>query len=98
MTAFFVSRIEVKDADKLQAYAAATGPTIGAHGGSLVLRGKSEKTLVGEEVGTHMTSVVQFPDMKALDGWFGSAEYQQHAELRDEAGNMHFVAYQAPAA
>ena len=98
MTAFFVSRIEVKDTDKLQAYAAATGPTIGAHGGSLVLRGKSEKTLIGTEAGTHMTSVVQFPDMKALDDWFGSAEYQQHAELRDEAGDMQFVVYQAPEA
>jgi uncharacterized protein (DUF1330 family) len=36
--------------------------------------------------------------MKALDDWFGSTEYQQHAKLRDEAGDMQFVVYQAPEA
>jgi len=98
MTAFFVSRIEVKDAEKMQAYAAATGPTIAAHGGTLVLRGKAEKTLVGADAGPHMTGVVQFPDMKALEDWFNSDEYQRHADLRDEAGDVQFVVYEAPAA
>ena len=98
MTAFLVSRIEVKDADKMQAYAAATGPTIAAYGGSLVLRGKAEKTLVGTDAAPHMTGVVQFPDMKTLEEWFNSDDYQQHAALRDEAGDMQFVVYQAPVA
>lgn len=98
MKAFFVSRIKVKDPAKMQEYAAATGPTIAAHGGKLVLRGGAVTTLIGEDAGQHMTSVVQFPDIEALTAWFGSPEYQQHAALRDEAGEMHFVAYQAPAA
>jgi uncharacterized protein (DUF1330 family) len=97
MTAFFVSRIKVKDPEKMQAYAAATGPTIAAHGGSLVLRGKAEKTLVGTDPGPHVTSVVQFPDLKTLNGWFNSNDYQQHTELRDAAGEMQFVVYETPA-
>ncbi|WP_394688569.1 DUF1330 domain-containing protein [Hoeflea sp.] len=98
MTAFFVSRIKVKDPVKMQDYAAATGPTIAGHKGALVLRGRAVQTLVGEDPGQHMTSVVQFPDIDALNAWFNSPEYQQHAGLRDEAGDMQFVVYEDPAA
>lgn len=98
MTAFFVSRIKVSDLTKMQEYAAATGPTIAAHGGALVLRGASTATLIGEDAGSHMTSIVQFPSMEALNAWFNSPAYQEHATLRAEAGEMQFVAYQAPSA
>ena len=96
MTAFFVSRITVNDPTKMQEYAQATGPTIAEHGGKLVLRGASAKTLIGDEAGKHMTSIVEFPDINALDTWFNSPEYQEHAELRDQAGKMQFVAYESP--
>ena len=98
MTAFFVSRIKVNDPAKMQEYATATGPTIAAHSGALVLRGGAVTTLIGEDAGQHMTSVVQFPDIDALTVWFNSPEDQEHAALRDEAGEMQFVAYQVPAA
>jgi len=97
MTAFFVSRITVNDPAKMQEYAQATGPTIAEHGGKLVLRGASAKTLIGDEAGKHMTSIVEFPDLKAVDTWFNSPQYQAHAELRVQAGEMQFVAYEAPA-
>ena len=98
ITAFFVSRIKVKDPAKMQEYAAATGPTIAAFDGALVLRGGAVKTLVGDEAGQHVTSVAQFPDLDALTAWFESPEYQEHVALRDAAGEMQFVAYQVPAA
>jgi uncharacterized protein (DUF1330 family) len=98
MTAFFVSRIKVSDPAKMQEYAQATGPTIGAHGGKLVLRGAFAKTLIGENAGKHMTSIVEIPDIAALDTWFNSPEYQAHSALRDSAGEMQFVAYEVPAA
>ena len=98
MTAFFVSRIKVKDPIKMQEYAAATGPTIAAHSGALVLRGGAVTTLIGEDTGQHVTSIVEFPDIDALTTWFNSTDYQQYAALRDEAGEMQFVAYQVPAA
>lgn len=98
MTAFFVSRIKVKDPAKMQEYAAATGPTIAAFDGALVLRGGAVSTLIGQDAGQHVTSIVQFPDIDALNAWFDSADYQRHAALRDEAGEMQFVAYQVPAA
>lgn len=98
MTAFFVSRIKVKDSAKMQEYAAATGPTIAAFGGTLVLRGGAIRTLIGDDAGQHVTSIVRFPNIEALTAWFESPEYQKYATLRDEAGEMQFVAYQVPAA
>lgn len=98
MTAFFISRVKINDPTKMQEYAAATGPTIAAHGGALVLRGASVETLIGNDVAQHMTGVVQFPDIDALNAWFNSPDYQKHTALRDEAGEMQFVAYQTPSA
>ena len=98
MTAFFVSRITVSDPAKLQTYAQAAGPTISAYGGKLALRGVYARTLIGEDQGKHVTSVVEFPDITALETWFNSPEYQAHSPLRESVGEMQFVAYEAPPA
>lgn len=98
MTAFFVARIKVRNPEKMQAYSAAARPTFAAYGGSLVLRGTSEMTLVGNDDGPHMTAIFQFPDLSALNAWFNSPEYQQTIALRDEIGEVQFVAYEVPAA
>lgn len=98
MTAFFVSRIRVKNKDKMQEYAQATGPTIGANGGKMVLKGAAITTLLGDNTGDHITSVVEFPTLDALNTWFHSPEYQAFSDLREQAGEMQFVAYEAPTA
>ena len=98
MKAFFVSRIRVKDAEKLQDYAKAAGPTLAAHGGELAVRGSMAKALLGEADDHHVTSVVTFPDLAAVEAWFTSPDYTQHAALRDAAGDMQFVAYEIPTA
>ena len=96
MTAFFVSRIRVKDTTKMQEYAQATGPTLSAHGGKLVLKGVAKKTLIGDTAEDHITSIVEFPTLDAVNTWFNSPEYQAFSDLRDQAGEMQFVAYEAP--
>lgn len=98
MSAFFVSRIRVKDPAKMKAYAEATGPTIAAHGGKVAVRGAFAKTLLGAAENDHLTSIVTFPDLAAVDTWFASPEYQQHSALREAAGDMQFAAYEAPSA
>lgn len=98
MTAFFVSRIRVKNKDKMQEYAQATGPTIGAHNGKLVLKGAADSTLLGNDAGAHITSIVEFPSLDELNAWFNSPDYQAFTNLREQAGEMQFVAYEVPAA
>ncbi len=98
MSAFFISRIRVKDPVKMKAYAEATGPTIAAHGGQLAVRGAIAKTLLGKADDHDVTSVVKFPDMAAIEAWFTSPDYTKHSALREAAGDMQFVAYDVPSA
>lgn len=97
MTAFFVSRIRVKNKDRMQEYAQSTGPTIGAHNGKLVLKGVADSTLLGDDAGEHITSIVEFPSLDHVNTWFNSPEYQVFSDLREQAGEMQFVAYETPA-
>ena len=96
MSAFFISRIQILDLDKFQAYAKATGPSIDAFGGKLILRGQFQKALIGSAP-EHITSIVEFPNTDAINNWFASPEYQNHTPLRNEAGEMEFLAYEIPA-
>lgn len=96
MTAFFVATVTLKDADKFQEYAAAVGPTIAAHGGQLLVRGKLDKVLAGTAE-HQMTAVASFPSMDALDGWYQSAEYQALIPLREAGADMNLVSYNVPA-
>lgn len=95
MAAFLVSRIIVRDPAKFQEYAKVAGATFAAHGGKLALRGVSAKALIGD-IESHVTGIVEFPNLAAIDAWFNSPEYQVHAELRDAIGEAEFIAYEGP--
>lgn len=94
MTAIFVSRVCVRDPEKMKAYGAATAPTVAAHGGEVVARGQFATALLGEGM-PHATGIMRFPSVAAAEAWFASAEYQSLSGLRDEAGEMEFFLYQS---
>ena len=93
MTALFISRIKVRDADKLAEYAQATGPLIGGYGGTMLRKGRFAKDLLGASDHS-LTSIVQFPDIATAEAWYGSPEYRTHTDLREAAGDMQFVLYE----
>jgi len=94
MTAFVLVTATFKDKDKFQEYGKQAGPTVAAHGGELVLRGKFIKVIAGE-VNPHQFSVaLKFPDLAAIDAWYGSAEYQAIIPVRDEGADVNFTIYE----
>ncbi len=95
MTAFFIATVQVKDTEKFQDYAARAAVTFQAHGGEMIMRGRSEQVLAGEG-DNHAVGIVKFPNMAALEGWYGSDDYQAIIPLRDEAADMKLVAYSVP--
>jgi len=95
MTAFFIATSAIKDMEKFQEYGGKAGATFSSFGGKLVTKGKVEKTITGN-ANHQVVVVVSFPDMEALEGWYGSAEYQALIPLRDEAVDMTLVAYTLP--
>jgi len=96
MSVFFIATSSVKDMEKFQEYGGKAGQTFAPFGGTLVTKGKAEKTLVGKS--DHQTvGVIGFPNMEALNDWYQSAEYQALIPLRDAAAEMTLVTYSVPA-
>lgn len=94
MTAFVISKMNVKDPAKLAEYGAAAGPIVVKFGGKVVLRGKFHSALAGEG-SEHATGVLEFPDIEAVSNCFSSQDYQALVPLRDEACVMQLTAYEA---
>jgi len=94
MTVYLVANVTVRDADKMQAYAAAAGPTLAAHGGELVLDGQLAETLSGKWTAPGV-ALVRFPSVDAAQTWYRSAEYQALAPLRSSAADMDIALFKA---
>ena len=89
MTTHLLVHGTVHCAEKLAVYSQAAGPTIKAHGGALLGKGKA-LALTGEH--THnLAAVIQFPDNETAKAWYASPEYQALLPLRDEAMDCVFV-------
>lgn len=93
MTALLVARYDVKDAAKMDAYAAAAGPTVQAHGGEFVAMGTNVAALVGQD-DTQAIAMVRFADVPAAQAWFNSPEYTACKPLREDAAVMQFTLYE----
>ncbi|WP_439124278.1 DUF1330 domain-containing protein [Marivita sp.] len=93
MTALIVARFDARNAEKMDAYAAAAGPTVLAHGGEFVAMGKKISALVGDDE-RQSVAMVRFPDVATAKTWFTSPEYTACKPLREEAADMQFTLYE----
>lgn len=96
MSAFFIVAATIKDQEKYQRYAQGVGPTLAAHGGKALRRGKAVRSLAGD-LDHQSVVIVEFPDLAALDAWHASDEYQALIPLRTEAADMTITSYEVPA-
>jgi uncharacterized protein (DUF1330 family) len=94
MTAYLVANVTVRDAARMEAYAAAAGPTLAAHGGEFVLEGQLADTLSGT-CAAPAVALVRFPSVEAARTWYNSPEYQALADLRSSAAHMDIALFQA---
>jgi len=96
MPAFVIATLAVRDGAKMKRYSEAAAPTIAAAGGEMVLRGAKVRALAGAADGHGAAGVIRFPDMAAVERWYGSDAYQALVPLRDEACVMTLTAYEVP--
>jgi len=92
--AYVIGHITVKDAEKWARYREGVPATLAPWGAELVLRGELASVLSGNHRHTD-TVVIRFPDMDAVDGWFGSDAYQALIPLRSEAAEVDLLSFQA---
>lgn len=91
MPAYVIAQIEVTDTDRYDEYRRQVAATIEQYGGRFLVRGGAHRTLEGDWQPGRLV-VLEFPDMQALDRWYGSQEYGPLIILRQSASTGSLVA------
>ncbi|MCW8883494.1 MAG: DUF1330 domain-containing protein [Sedimenticola sp.] len=91
--AYVIGHITVKNVEKWTEYRNKVPATLMPWGAELVLRGKLCSVLSGNHGHTD-TVVIRFPDLKALNGWYSSPEYQSLIPLREKAAEVDLLSYE----
>ena len=72
------------DQDKLVEYRERNTDAVARHGGRFVARGGRHEILEGDYAPVRVV-IIEFPDVEAARGWYGSDEYAPLRELRRSA-------------
>jgi uncharacterized protein (DUF1330 family) len=82
---YVIVEVEVTDPAAFREYGAKVGPTLAAHGGHLIVRGKANAKEGAIPVGNIV--VIEFPSLAAAETWYNSASYKEIIPLRQRAAN-----------
>jgi uncharacterized protein (DUF1330 family) len=80
MAAYFLANLKVTNVEEFSKYRDLVTKTIRDHGGEYVLVDMSSVAVEGDS--EHLSVVLKFENMEALQGWYDSAEYQEIHPLR----------------
>jgi uncharacterized protein (DUF1330 family) len=84
MPAYLIAEHIITDAKKFEEYRTKVGPMIAKHGGRYLTKGGSHKMPEGGHWKPERVVIVEFPDMRALNAWYTSTEYQPLIALRKQ--------------
>ena len=82
MAAYLLGNLKVTNAEEFEKYRDLVTKTIRDHGGEYVLVDMNSVAIEGDA--EHLSVVLKFPDMEALNGWYDSPEYQEIHSLRTD--------------
>lgn len=83
MTAYVISRVQMRPGPALDSYRALAARSIERHGGRYLVRGGEQDLLEGDWPAS--TIVVEFPNLEAARAWYRSADYAEALKYRDAA-------------
>ena len=81
MAAYLIANLDIHDLDVFHQYREQVSPLIAKFGGRYLVRGGDIQTKEGD-LGLKRLIVLEFPDMKAAEAFYGSPEYQPIMQLR----------------
>ena len=84
MPAYLIAEHKVTDPTKFEEYRVKVGPMIAKHGGRYLTKGGSHKLPEGGHCKPERVVIIEFPDMKSLNSWYTSPEYQPLIALRKQ--------------
>ena len=93
MTAYFVARLKVKDADALAEYSKQAGPILASFGGKLLFKGGADNIFLGETDYKNI-AVFEFANRKAVNDFYQSDAYQALVPIRSQGADMLFSVHE----
>ena len=90
MTAYVVSRVTIRDPEKMKAYMADAPSTVKAYGGTYLARTSDIQVLEGEDNYDRMV-MLEFPDREHALAWYESNEYRDLRQDRWNSADAHIV-------
>ncbi len=88
--AYLIAESEITDPELMQSYAEKAGPTVEAHGGTLIAGGAEIAHMDGMWKPPRVL-VFRFPSMAAAKAWYNSPEYQAVLPMRFKAANSSLI-------
>jgi uncharacterized protein (DUF1330 family) len=85
MPAYVIAEHVITDAAKFEEYRTKVGPMMAKYGGRYLTKGAVHKMPEGGHWKPERLVIIEFPDMAAINAWYGSAEYQPLIALRKQA-------------
>ena len=82
MSAYLIGNIKVTNPEGFAKYRDVVAETIAAHGGEYVVADANALSVEGDP--EHLSVVLKFASMDALQGWYDSPEYQAILPLRTD--------------
>ena len=89
MAAYWVVRVNVLDAKKLQAYVPLAAEAVEAYGGRYLARGGAHETTEGTEYARNV--IVCWPDMTTAQTAYHSPEYRKARDILSDGADRLFV-------
>lgn len=82
MAAYLVGNLKVTNPEGFTKYRELVANTIADHGGEYVVADANSVSVEGDP--EHLSVVLKFDSMEALQGWYDSPEYQEILALRTD--------------
>ena len=84
MPAYLVVEHIITDPIKFEEYRSKVAPLIASHGGRYLTKGSAHKQPEGGHWKPERMVIIEFPDMRSLDAWYNSSDYQPLIALRKQ--------------
>ena len=91
MSAYLIADVDVHDPDVYAEYRRRVVPLVQKHGGRFIVRGGAHDVLEGDWRPQRLV-IIEFPDMAALNAWYGSPEYATLIALRQGVSRGSLIA------
>ena len=86
---YLIAHLKEHDQECMDKFKQMAGPTIGEHGGKVLVREPSPDVREGDSLGTAV--LIEFESIEAARGFYESEKYQAAKAVRELAAKAHLV-------